>query len=116
MFLQLSHTKLDVYKVCKALVIEAYKVTKKFPAEEKYALTMQIRRAATSILLNLAEGSSRKSPSERKRYYEIARGSLIEVDAAFEIAFDLAYFKAAESPEMESLMIRSFQLLTKMIG
>jgi len=46
------------------------------PSEEKYNLTQQIRRAGLSVKLNIAEGSSRKSESERKRYYEISRGSI----------------------------------------
>jgi len=61
MFLQLAHTKLDVYKVTQELTLEAYKVTRKFPVEEKFAMITQIRRAALSVHLNLAEGCSRKS-------------------------------------------------------
>lgn len=56
----------------------------------------QIRRAALSVKLNLAEGATRKSDKERKRYYEIARGSVVEIDAAIETAFDLSYFSKEE--------------------
>ncbi len=52
-------------------------------------MVQQIRREALSAHLNLAEGASRKSINERKRYFEIARGSVIEVDTAIEIAFEL---------------------------
>jgi four helix bundle protein len=82
MFLSLNHKKLDAYIVCKTFVSDCYKRTAGFPPEEKYALISQIRRAATSILLNIAEGSSRKSKADRTRFYEIARGSLVEIDAA----------------------------------
>ncbi len=54
-------------------------------------MVQQIRRAALSVHLNLAEGASRKSVVERKRFYEIFRGSLIEVDTAIGIAFELKY-------------------------
>jgi four helix bundle protein len=79
MFLQLAHTKLDVYKVSQELALECYRITKQFPNEEKFALVQQIRRTATSVHLNLAEGCSRKSEAERKRFFEISRGSLIEI-------------------------------------
>ncbi len=66
MFLQLAHTKLDVYQFSQELALECYRVTKNFPSDEKYAMVQQIRRAALSVHLNIAEGSSRKSDAERK--------------------------------------------------
>ena len=56
-------------------------------------MDQQIRRAALSVKLNFAESSTRKSVQERKRYYEISRGSAVEIDAALETAVDLEYFK-----------------------
>ena len=49
-------------------------------------MTSQIRRAALSVHLNIAEGASRRSELERRRYYEISRGSIIEIDAALDMA------------------------------
>ena len=89
MFLQLAHTKLNVYQFSQELALECYRVTKKFPADERFAMTQQIRRAAISVHLNIAEGSSRKSLAERNRYFEISRGSVIEIDSAIGIAFKL---------------------------
>lgn len=86
MFLTLNHQKLDLYSISKTFVSECYKLTRSFPVEEKFGMISQIRRAALSVHLNLSEGASRKSGQERKRYYEIARGSLIEIDAALDIA------------------------------
>jgi len=91
MFLQLNHQKLDVFKSSKVFVLECYKLSKALPVEEKFGMISQIRRAALSVYLNIAEGASRKSEAERKRYYEIARGSLIEIDAALDIAKELGY-------------------------
>jgi four helix bundle protein len=71
MFLKLSHTNLDVFKVSKEFILLCYKVTRLLPQEEKFALTQQIRRAAVSVHLNIAEGCSRKSLTERKRFFEI---------------------------------------------
>ena len=73
MYLQLAHTKLDIFKISKSLTLECYRTTKAFPTDEKYAMVQQIRRAALSVHLNVSEGCSRKSSAERKRYFEIAR-------------------------------------------
>lgn len=82
MFLQLNHQKLEVFKTSGLVVSECYRLSKTLPVEEKFGMISQIRRAALSVYLNIAEGASRKSELERRRYYEIARGSLIEIDAA----------------------------------
>lgn len=115
MFLQLSHTKLEVYKTSRSFILECYKASKILPDEERYAMASQIRRAALSVHLNIAEGSSRKSEVERKRYYEISRGSVIEIDAALDIANDLNYLKKFDSVKLESSMIQVFKLLSGMI-
>jgi four helix bundle protein len=116
MFLELKHTTLDVFKVAREFVLACYKETKNFPAEEKFAMISQIRRAALSVHLNVAEGCSRKSLAERKRFYEIARGSLIEVDTASDIAVHLNYTSKEKLKELGTLMVRTFQLISKMIS
>ena len=58
MFLQLSHQKLDVYHVSQTLALECYKVTKLLPSDERFAMVQQLRRAALSTHLNIAEGCS----------------------------------------------------------
>jgi four helix bundle protein len=116
MFLQLAHTRLDVFEVSKAFVLACYKETKSFPSEEKFGIISQIRRAALSVHLNIAEGCSRKSIAERKRFYEIARGSIIEVDAALDIAVRLGYTSKEKLTEPGNLMIKSFQMISKMIS
>ena len=116
MFLNLSHTNLDLFKVSRTFTLLCYRATKQFPSDEKYAMIQQIRRAALSVHLNIAEGSSRKSSAERKRFYEIARGSLVEVDTAFDIAVELEYTTKEQLQELGSMLIRCFQMLSKMIG
>jgi four helix bundle protein len=115
MFLPLAHTKLDVYKCSREFVLSCYLITRTLPDAERYILTSQIRRAALSVHLNLAEGSSRKSNAERKRYFEIARGSLIEIDAAMDICFGLHYLSMEEMQATGDLMVRTFQMLSAMI-
>lgn len=116
MFLQLAHTKLDVFKFSQELALECYRITKKFPADERFALVQQIRRAAISVHLNIAEGCSRKSLNERKRYFEISRGSVIEIDSAIEIAFKLEYVILEELKSLGDYIVKSFKLLTGMIN
>lgn len=104
MFLQLAHTKLHVYQHSKAFTLECYKVTKLLPTDERFAMVQQIRRAALSVHLNIAEGASRRSVADRKRFYEIARGSLIEVDTAIGLAFNLHYVGLEDGKFWEMLL------------
>ena len=116
MFLKLAHTKLDAFQFTQRLALECYKLTKLFPNDEKFALVQQIRRAAMSVHLNLAEGASRKSLLERMRFLEISRGSVIEIDTAFGVACRLNYVKEDDLKELGDLIIRTFKILSGMIG
>jgi four helix bundle protein len=98
--LTLSHKKLEVYTISLNLIKEVYFITSHFPAEEKFGLTTQIKRAAVSISCNIAEGAGRISKQEKKRFFEIARSSCVEVDTQLEIAIMLNYI---EINEIESL-------------
>ena len=115
MFLELGHTKLPVYSATKRLSLECYKATKFFPAEEKFNITQQIRRAALSVHLNSAEGASRKSDAERKRFYEIARGSVIEIDAALDICEGLGYCNKEGLASLGEAMLNCFKQLSALI-
>ncbi|HEX5151300.1 MAG TPA: four helix bundle protein [Parafilimonas sp.] len=116
MFLQLAHTKLEVFQVSKKFVLECYKQTKFFPVDERYAMVQQIRRAALSVHLNVAEGCSRKSEAERKRFFEMSRGSLIEIDAAVDIAVDLNYCCIENLKVFGFLIIETFEQLSALIN
>ena len=115
MFLTLNHQKLDIYQVSRSFVFECYRMTKTLPPEERYGMISQIRRAALSVHLNIAEGASRKSEAERKRYYEVARGSIIEIDAALDIASMLEYINIVNTKELGELLTRCFQMLSRMM-
>ena len=93
MFIQLKHKTLNIYSSVKELVSEVYKISVLLPQEEKFNMVQQIRRAALSVKLNLAEGCTRKSVVERKRYLVVSRGSVVEIDAVLEVAIDLKYLK-----------------------
>jgi four helix bundle protein len=113
--LKLNHKEMDVWQRSMDLVSEIYKVTKDYPKEELFGLTSQLRRAAVSITSNIAEGSARRSKIERKRFYEIARASLVEVDSQLEISIKLDYLKQDYIKELDELVNRNFALLTNLI-
>ncbi len=116
MFLQLNHQQFDVYEISRVFMKECYSATKNFPSEERFSLTQQIRRAALSAHLNLSEGFSRKSEAERKRFFEVSRGSVIEIDAALDVASDLGYCIKEELKDLGLSMTRLFSMLSKLIN
>ena len=116
MFLQLTHTKLDAFQYSQELALECYRITRIFPVDEKFAMTQQIRRAALSVHLNISEGCSRKSRAERIRFFEIARGSVIEIDSAIGIAHKLCYATLEQLQPLGNSIIKNFKILSAMIA
>ncbi len=88
--------KLEVWKLAREFVVEIYKITRKFPKDEIFGLTSQLRRAATSILLNIAEGSDRKSDIEFRRFLRMAITSLEEVISGLYVALDQDFINKKE--------------------
>ena len=88
-----SFEKLKVWPEIRLLIIKIYEVSQTFPAEERYGLTSQIRRAAVSIASNVAEGAGRSNQKEQKQFYKISYASLMEVLSQLIISVDLDYFK-----------------------
>lgn len=86
-----SFEDLEVYKTARGLVKEIYVLQNSFPQEEEYALGDQIRRSATSITSNIAEGSGRNAIREKIHFLEIAFGSMTECFCQLQIAQDLGY-------------------------
>lgn len=115
MFLNLNHYKLDVYKSARELRFECYKILPKFPESERFNLTDQIRRASTSVVLNITEGCSRKSETERKRYFEMSRGSVIELDSCFDMIIESNYIKTEDLDKIGKLIKTTFILLSGII-
>jgi four helix bundle protein len=80
---------LKVWSKAHRLTIEVYKATRQFPREELFGITSQMRRAASSIGANIAEGAGRKSDGELTRFLHIARGSAAELEYHLLLAHDL---------------------------
>ena len=85
------HRKRRVWQSAKLLAIEMYRVTAFMPADERFGLISQLRRAAISVPSNIAEGAGRGSGKELLRFLLIARGSLNEIDTQLEIAEELGF-------------------------
>ena len=96
--------KLNVYVNSKELTKYVYTLIKQFPQEEKFALCSQIRRAVTSIPINIAEGFGRFSQKEKARFVEIAFGSLTELFCEMEISYELGYLTKEQYEETEQQM------------
>jgi four helix bundle protein len=86
------------------------------PADERFAMTQKIRRAALSVHLNIAGGCSRKSIAERKRYFEIASGSVIEINTAIDVAVDLQYCSGEALKTLGENIVTTFKQLSGLIN
>ncbi|HEX6982310.1 MAG TPA: four helix bundle protein [Balneolaceae bacterium] len=112
--IKLKHKKLNVWKLAIELTVNIYRITGKFPKSEVYGLASQLQRAAVSVPSNIAEGAARSSAKERKRFYEIARSSLVEIDTQLEIAIRLNYLKG-ENEDLEDQLNHIFAMLSNLI-
>ncbi|MFH0852064.1 MAG: four helix bundle protein [bacterium] len=88
-----SFTDLIVWQEGHKLVVLVYRITKKFPREELFSLTNQMRRAATSITCNIAEGFGRQTYKEKIQFYYLAQGSLTELKNQILISKDVGYLE-----------------------
>ena len=109
------HEQLDAWKVSVDLVVLVYEATRAFPREEIFGITSQMRRAAVSIPANIAEGSARRSASERKQFYYISRGSVSELETHITIATRLGYLQRNDSVVLYEHCQRIAAMLNGMI-
>lgn len=106
-----AYTHLDVWKKARVLVCEVYKLSAKFPKEEIYGLTSQMRRAAVSIPSNIAEGCGRQYKKETIQFQYIARGSQYELETELYLAHDLGFISANELGNVLNILIECRKLL-----
>lgn len=103
--------RLLVVQVGIDLCCEIYRITRKFPVEERFALASQMQRCAVSVPSNIAEGSQRGTDKDFLRFLYIARGSLAELKTQLLIAVRLGYISYGE----DRLLSRVYQLLNALI-
>ena len=93
----MGYKDLQIYKRSYNAAVDIYKVTRRYPETEKYALSSQMQRASTSIALNIAEGYAKKgSQAEFKRFLQMAVGSANEMNVLLDFSKDLGYINEVE--------------------
>lgn len=100
-----NFTDLHAWQEAHALVLEIYRLSSRFPKEEQFGLTAQLRRAGISITSNVAEGFSRSSLKEKIQFYSMTLGSLTEVESQLIAAKDLGYFPSSDYAVRERLVV-----------
>ncbi len=98
-----GYKKLIVWQKADELAFQVYLETKKFPKDEAYGMTSQLRRAAISVPTNIVEGTGRQSTNELKQFVNIALGSLAETEYLLEFCFRLTYFNEQSYKRLENL-------------
>src|ERR1035437_10207577 len=91
-----GHRDLIVWQKACEFVVIVYRITSRFPREERYGLSSQMRRAAASVPANIAEGAGRWGPVEFQHFLSIDRGSLAELDTWVEVAWRLGLISPEE--------------------
>jgi four helix bundle protein len=95
-------TELKVWQRSHVLVLNLYRLTSQFPADERFGLTSQLRRAAASVPTNIAEGAKRTGKQDYARFLNIAQGSLAETEYLTMLSRDLGYLRAGRAKEILS--------------
>ena len=106
------HQNLDAWKMSVELVLAVYKKSDRFPKEERFGLTSQIRRAAVSIPANIAEGAGRRSTKEFAHFLSNSQGSASELETELIIAHRLGYLDETTCAQLISELERSGRLIT----
>lgn len=105
------YRNLKAWQHAQRLAVECVRAARAFPDYEQAGLADQLRRAAYSVPLNIAEGSAKRGSREYRRYLDTARGSLAEVETMLEMARDLAYVRPADYGRLEALATETSKTL-----
>ena len=107
--------ELHVWRKAHEMTLAIYEATRAFPSDERYGMTSQLRRAASSIAANIAEGCCRRSDGEMARFLRIARGSASEVEYHVFLARDLGYLREQQFRRLSSQADEVQRMLTGLI-
>jgi four helix bundle protein len=109
------HKKLDVWQAAMKSTKMIYKLTERFPEEEKFGLVSQMRCASISIPCNIAEGAARQGKREFRNFVSMAQGSLSELDTQLELAVLLGYVGTGDLKEIWDQLLRIDKMLSGLI-
>jgi four helix bundle protein len=109
-----SHRDLVVWQRAMDLVVEVYRLSSRFPSDERFRLTSQITRAAASVPANIAEGHARSSAKEYSRFLAIAKGSLMETETFLMLAIRLDYVGDAQAAPALAMVTQISKMLTRL--
>ncbi|MFH1367997.1 MAG: four helix bundle protein [Elusimicrobiota bacterium] len=110
------HKKLHIWGKVIGLIKDVYGLVSKFPREEVFGLTSQMKRAGVSIASNIAEGCARSGSQEKIRFFTISRGSVSELDAQMEIALSLGYIVPKEYSAIDEKIQEISRMLQGLIN
>ena len=109
-----SFRDLKVWHMAVTLVVEIYAVTRRFPNDERFGLTMQLRRASVSVASNIAEGNVRHSRREYRHFISVARGSIAEIETQLIIAERLRHTEPTYLATANDLVRQIARMLTRL--
>ena len=107
--------QLQVWEKSHELVLDIYTITSRFPQNELFGLTSQIRRASSSIPTNIAEGCGRGSDADFCRFLQISMGSASETEYELQLAHDLGYLDDAAYGSLNRKVIEIKRMLSSLI-
>lgn len=110
-----SFSDLRVWQEARKLVLLVYKTTAKFPRSEMFGLTMQMRRAAVSVISNIAEGFARQSIREKIQFYHISLGSNAELETQMIISLGLKFSSKSEFDEIVGQIVAVNKMLNSLV-
>ena len=110
-----SYQELDVWQVGMTLAEACYKITRKFPTDERFGLTTQMRRAATSIPANIAEGYGRESTGSFIQFLRISQGSTKELETHIELARRIEILGSDDATALKNECERVGKMLRNLI-
>jgi four helix bundle protein len=109
-----DHTKLEAYKAADDLAVAVYAAVRRFPSEERFGLSLQLRRAAVSAAANIVEGCARITAADYGRFLSIAYASAREVQYEIDLAHRLGYLKPETANVLKQKALSATRLLNRL--
>ena len=109
------HKRLKAWQLAMDIAVDIYRSSEKFPSEERFGLTSQMRRSAVSVPSNLAEGAARQTKKEFTNFLHIAQGSLSELDTQLELAKRLEYIDQNSWKALDDKLIEEDKVISGLI-